>query len=122
MDKILAIKEVRNLTGFGLKESKDIVEHWQATGEKTPIQTLIESKLKEVLPRSEQYHRQIRDRVKGLQWLVSGLAELCEGDFGEEDLSDIREQTGKIADDALLIRDRMITSLEECLYKEDISK
>ncbi|KKN76928.1 hypothetical protein LCGC14_0365800 [marine sediment metagenome] len=123
MDKIAMIREVRNQTGLGLRESKELVEEFQ-NGDLVGSQELMAKVMAKVKAnphsRSDDARKAIRDKVKGLYWIVEGLKDICEGDFDMLDLPDIREQTEKVADDALMIRDRLVRRLEDTLETEEV--
>ena len=121
MDKILMIKEVRHISGCGLKEAKDAVEEVSAGGGSPELKEMVSratTKAANRPPRSEEARRSIRHRVKGIKYLAEDIEVKCEGNFDENDLPEIREALEAIINDALTIKDRMIYYLEEILSKE----
>ena len=118
VDKIGMIKEVRELSNLGLKESKELVEAYLAGDGETELMAMVKEKVKNRRPRSEEARGKIRDKVKGIKSLVEDLGDTCEGDFDVTDLSDIREIADTIINNTLTVRDRMTYNLEEILYEE----
>ncbi len=124
MDKILLIKEVRNLTGCGLKEAKETVEEYQTGNlpEREELIRIVAEKVKNRVPRSEDIRKRIRDHVRSIKYMNEEVEEMCEGDFGEEDISEIRLCMEEIADNALDIKDQWTFRLEEAIYDEQEGK
>ena len=117
MDKIATIKEVRDLTGLGLRESKELVETWQngEMPERKELFDMVAERVKNRIPRSEEARNAIRNKVKGIKNLIDSID--WEDEFNEADISKIRLAMDKIADEALIIKDRLTYRLEEILYE-----
>lgn len=119
MNTLRLIREVRNQTGLGLKESKDIVDGWaNGTTEGKGLKELVEQAVKDRGPRSEEARQAIRNKIKRLQSLIDNLDDTCEDDFGSEELTGIRDALGQIAEEALTIKERTTYLLEECIDNE----
>ena len=122
MDKILQIKEVRNLTGLGLKESKDLVETWLngEMPEQAELMAMVAEKVKNRIPRSEEYRIFIRNKVASIKNLIDYIE--WEEDFTGEDMPGIREAMENIVEAALTIKERLTYKLEEILSEEEAIK
>lgn len=118
MDKILMIKQVKDLTGCGLREAKDTVEGFLngTMPEKEELMKIVAEKMKNRVPRSEEIRKRIRNHIKSINNLLEYLE--LSGDFDEEDLPELRETMEKVAYAALEIKDTWTYRLEDALFTE----
>ena len=118
MDKIAMIKEVRNLTGCGLKEAKETVEEFQSGDALPPIKELMAKvaiRVKDKQPRSQEYRKYIITAIQQIE----GKAEQLRGLLDEEwdDFAGARQTLSEIP--GIIDRlSRLISKLEEVLYEE----
>jgi len=116
MDKITMIKEVRKLTGCGLKESKELVEEYQAGDlSRKELMEKAEARAKTREPRSEEYRQIIANTIKGMKYKVESLEEYLDVEW--DDFIGARRAVNDI-DNRLTQLARLINKLEELLSEE----
>ncbi len=118
-DKIALIRQVRELTGLGLRESKEFVEEHLTDGVLNDDNEVIRVALQKIEtrePESVRTRKSIINRLQGSKNLINFY------DWEEIDTADIpniQESIDKVIDDLLTIKDRLLSQLEEALAREE---
>ncbi len=117
MDKIIMIKHVKDLTGCGLREAKEMVEEFQAAGDNASptikeLMAKVATMTADRPPRSKEYRQSIFNTILGIRYELDDVEHLL-GD----DCSEARQILRKIPDQIDRL-DRFTFKLEEALNDE----
>ncbi|KKN76495.1 hypothetical protein LCGC14_0370040 [marine sediment metagenome] len=116
MYKILAIKAVREVTGAGLREAKEIIESWEPGWEELPEKSVLMEQVIELAasipPRDETYRKYIRRDLESINLMIAAQDDNELDD--ESVLAELTDAMNEIINAAESIR-RMISGLEYVL-------
>ena len=113
---IQLIKAYRDKTNCDLRVAVDAVHAYQ-NGDTTNkvLFTKLEQSLPPPAPAGQKERMYIRNKVEDIDALIQELKDITVDKFGIDEISNIKEITGKIADEALFIKDRLCSRLEDSL-------
>jgi hypothetical protein len=115
---IQLIKAYRDKTGVDLRVAVDAVHAYKNgnTTNKTLIEQL-EKSLPPPPPAGQNERMYIRNKVENIDALIKELKDITVDEFGIDEISNIKEMADKVADEALFIKDRLCSRLEDSLEK-----